>query len=140
VNTEIAACPFCAIASGDERADIVYEDDAVVCFLPLTLNAYGHTLIVPRAHCETLWDIERQVAAKLMAVVHQLSLEYRSSLGATGFNLLHASGRDAQQSVAHFHLHLLPRFADDDLDAWPPLPTVQVNRSELLEQLRRSRG
>jgi histidine triad (HIT) family protein len=137
MNTEIAACPFCAIANGDGRADIVYADDAVICFLPMTLNAYGHTLIVPRAHYETLWDIDPLVAAKLMAVVHELSLEYRSKLGATGFNLLHASGRDAQQSVPHFHLHLLPRFAGDDLDAWPPLPAIQVNRSALLEQLRR---
>jgi histidine triad (HIT) family protein len=140
MNTEIAAaCTFCAIASGDRHADVVYEDDVVICFLPLTLNAYGHTLIVPRAHYATLWDIDRQVIATLIAVVRELSLTYRSSLGATGFNLLHASGRAAQQSVPHFHLHLLPRFEGDGLDAWPPLPAVQVNRSELLQRLRPSR-
>jgi histidine triad (HIT) family protein len=94
---------------------------------------------VPRVHYVSLWDIDPEVVSKLMAVVRELSLKYRSSLGATGFNLLHASGRDAQQSVPHFHLHLLPRFKGDGLDAWPPLPAVQVNRSELMERLL-SRG
>lgn len=51
-------------------------------------------------------------------------------------NLLHASGRAAGQSVGHFHLHLLPRYADDGLNAWPHLPKVKFNREELLQKIK----
>jgi histidine triad (HIT) family protein len=141
MNARVEGCPFCAIASGSGRADtvdadIVYEDDAVVCFLPRELYAYGHTLIVPKAHYTTVWDIDRHVLGRLLAVMQELCIQYRSRVGATGFNLLHASGPDAQQSVPHFHMHLLPRFAGDGLDAWPPLPGVHTDRLELLARLR----
>ena len=99
------------------------------------MNAYGHTLVVPKAHCERLWDIDRQDLANLMAAVQELCLRYRSRFGATGFTLLHASGAAAQQSVPHVHLHLLPRFAGDGLDAWPPLPPLQVDRADLMTRL-----
>lgn len=136
----VEGCPFCAIANGEQRADKVYEDATVVCFLAKTLNCYGHTLVVPKSHYETVWGIDLQTLVQLMAVVQELSQLYRSRLNATGFNLLNASGKDAQQSVAHFHLHLLPRFAGDGLNAWPPLPEVEVNRPELMERLRPSRS
>jgi histidine triad (HIT) family protein len=132
----VPGCPFCAIVDHSELADLVYEDDSVICFLPKVLNAYGHTLIAPKAHYETVWSIDRAVLTQLMVVVQELSRHYRSHLAATGFNLLHASGPDAQQSILHFHLHLLPRFAADGLDGWPHLPVVEVNRLELVTRLQ----
>jgi histidine triad (HIT) family protein len=139
MRARVQVCPFCAIADRSEPADLVYEDDSVICFLPQVLNAYGHTLIVPKAHYETLWSIDRLILTRLMVVVQELSHHYRSHLQATGFNLLHASGTDAQQSILHFHFHLLPRFAGDGLNAWPYLPAVQLNRSELVERLQLTR-
>lgn len=50
-------------------------------------------------------------------------------------NLLHASGVSAQQSVPHLHIHLIPRFDDDGLDAWPKFPALQYDKDELLEKL-----
>lgn len=130
------ACPFCRIAHGIAPADVVYEDSTVLCFLPSELQAYGHTLVVPKTHYTSLWDIDWGVLAELMEVVRLLSLRYRSSIRATGINLLHASGRSAQQSVPHFHLHLLPRFEGDGLNTWPALPKLHVDRSELVRKLR----
>jgi histidine triad (HIT) family protein len=66
-DPQLETCLFCAIVTGQSPADVVYADDDVVCFLPLTLNAYGHTLVVPRAHYETVWDIDRNCGLRLRA-------------------------------------------------------------------------
>jgi diadenosine tetraphosphate (Ap4A) HIT family hydrolase len=57
-------------------------------------------------------------------------------IGSTGINLLHASGVAAQQSVPHLHIHLIPRFDRDCLDAWPKLKIRQDNKDDLLKKLR----
>jgi histidine triad (HIT) family protein len=64
----------------------------------------------------------KSVFEKLMGVAHGLARHYRDVLGATGVNILNASGEDAQQSVFHYHLHLLPRYPGDGIDAWPHMP------------------
>lgn len=51
-------------------------------------------------------------------------------------NLLHASGTAAQQSVLHMHVHLIPRFDGDGLNAWPVFPEITLNKDELLERLQ----
>lgn len=67
----------------------------------------------------------------------KLSIHLKETIGATGINLLHASGEDAQQSVNHFHIHLLPRFKDDSINAWPKLNEINNNKKkELLEKIK----
>jgi histidine triad (HIT) family protein len=136
MSTDATGCPFCAIARRQAPADVVFEDDAVIGFLPLRLATYGHTVLVPKAHRVALWDLEHDLLCHLSYVAQQLSIHFRSHIDATGVNLLCASGQDAQQSVPHFHLHLLPRFTSDGLDAWPDLPQVAVDRAELVAKLR----
>src|SRR5262245_35656322 len=102
-------CAFCEIVAGLRPADVIHEDAEIVGFLPLRLQAYGHTLLVPRRHVAALWEMTDAELGSLMRVTRELSARWRKTIAATGFNLLHASGRDAQQSVAHFHLHVLPR-------------------------------
>lgn len=129
-------CLFCRITSGQDAADLIYEDEHVLAFLPRDLVARGHTLIAPRRHLPAIWDLPADLLDGIMRAAQLLSERYRGVLGASGINLLHASGTDAQQSVPHFHIHLLPRFPGDGLDAWPPLPEVHVDRVELTRQLR----
>ena len=132
-------CPFCRIASdrsGSGRAEIIHEDRDTIAFLPLRLQAYGHTIVAPRAHIETIWELDAERLGLLLQAARMLAERYRTTIGATGVNLLHASGRDAQQSVPHVHLHLLPRFPQDGIDAWPRLAAVEVDRADLGRRLR----
>lgn len=82
----------------------------------------------------SLYDIPEAILCELIKVVRKVTLAYKKRVNATGMNVLHASGVDAQQSVPHFHFHLLPRFKDDQVNAWPNL--LGVNKEELWQKLR----
>jgi histidine triad (HIT) family protein len=128
------SCIFCCISSGEAQADLVYKDDDVMAFLPLTLQSAAHVAVAPRRHACAIWDLEPSLLGKTTEVAREIAMRMRAA-GATGINLLHASGVDAQQSVPHFHLHVLARYPTDGLDAWPHLPDVQVDRAGLVRQL-----
>lgn len=129
-------CVFCQIINKQSPAWVVYEDEEVICFLPKKCEVYGHTLVVPKLHYASLYDIPEAILCELIKVVRKVTLAYKKRINATGMNVLHASGVDAQQSVPHFHFHLLPRFKDDQLNTWPSLPEVEVNKEELWQKLR----
>lgn len=129
-------CIFCNIVNKEVSAKIVFENESVVCFLPNNLEVYGHTLIVAKKHFDDLYNIPSDILSELMQMVQDLSKKYKSSLQATGVNVLHASGTDAQQSVAHFHFHLLPRFKDDGINTWPSLPKTEINIQKLFEKIK----
>ncbi len=129
-------CVICDLAVGRIPRWVVHETESVICFLPLELNTYGHTVIAPKAHFADLFALPEELLHELAGTAKRLAEHGKQVLGATGVNLLHASGADAGQSVPHFHLHLLPRFGGDGLNAWPELPAVTVDRDALLARLR----
>ena len=75
----------------------------------------GHVLVIPKHHSPDLWHIARVDAEKAMAASVQVAGMIRRALGPDGINLVHATGRAAWQTVFHFHLHLVPRYARDSL-------------------------
>lgn len=129
-------CKFCRIINKELPARIIYEDEDVLCFLPNEIEVYGHTLVIPKEHYADLYEIPADLLAKLTKVAQKLTLEYKKKINATGMNLMHASGLDGQQSVFHFHYHLLPRFKDDKIDTWPNLPKIEVDADDLWNKLR----
>jgi len=117
-------------------ASVTYENDDVICFLPQRVEVYGHTLVVPKKHFESVYDIPEDILCELIKACKKLSISYRKKINATGMNVMHASGKDGQQSVLHFHIHLLPRFKGDNLDTWPKLPKVEIDKEQLLLKLK----
>ncbi len=132
-------CIFCKIIARKEPARIVYENKNVICFLPKTIQAYGHTLVVPKKHYKDLYDIPPSLLCELIKVAQKLTKEYKRRIKATGMNLMHASGKDGQQSVFHFHIHLLPRFKNDGLNTWPNLTRLDIDPNELFKKLKISK-
>jgi len=112
-------CIFCKIVSGEISSFKVYEDEEFLAFLDVNPIARGHTLLIPKKHFENIFDIPEDVLEGLILRAKRVSGVLQQGLGASGVNLLHASGQSAQQSVFHFHLHLVPRFENDGLDTWP---------------------
>lgn len=108
-------CIFCRISAGEAPASKIYEDDDVLAIMDIFPWNRGHALVIPRSHAATIWDISPDHAAAVMRAAHRLAPAIRDVVGADGLNLLQSNGRAAWQQVDHFHLHLIPRWADDEL-------------------------
>jgi len=111
-------CVFCKIAKKELTAAIIFEDEDCFAFAPLNPITEGHILIAPKKHFQDIFDIDTNTLTKITAIAQKIGREFIEEKRATGINLLHASGKDAQQSVFHFHLHLVPRRPNDGLDLW----------------------
>mgnify|MGYP001585101392 CR=1 FL=1 len=110
-------CIFCDIAAKKAGAYIVYENRSVIAFLDIRPAAAGHTLVVPKHHYEKLSDMPPSAARSLMTAMHTI-VRYYNSKGIRNLNVMHASGRAAQQSVPHCHFHIVPRKRNDRLNLW----------------------
>ncbi len=128
-------CLFCKIINKEIPSLIVYEDANILCIIPKDMEVYGHMLIIPKKHFNDIYDIRNKDLQDIMTVAKKLSIGLREKIGATGINILHASGKDAGQSIQHFHLHLFPRFKDDKVDAWPQLPKNNFNKEEVFRKI-----
>ena len=129
-------CKFCKIINRKIPSWVVYENEKVIAFLPEKPEVYGHTLVVPKQHYADLYDVPEDILCELIKVSKKITIAYKENINSTGMNLMHASGVDGQQSIFHFHIHLLPRFKDDKLNTWPNLPKIEIDKDELLEKLR----
>ena len=111
-------CIFCKIVRGEIPSFKTYEDDKMLAFLDTSPATRGHTLIIPKEHCETMHDIPTEILSRVVVVAKILILKYDETLGADGYNIIQSSKAAAQQEVDHFHLHLVPRYLEDNIDFW----------------------
>lgn len=129
-------CVFCRINKNELPSWKVYETDLVMVLLAKEMEVQWHTLVIPKQHYKDVTDIPKETLSEMMEVAKKIVLHYEKVLWSTGVNIAAASGIWAQQSVPHFHVHLLPRFKDDWLDTRPKLPKIEVDKDELLKKIR----
>jgi histidine triad (HIT) family protein len=112
-------CVFCQIIARELPASIVFEDDDHVAFLDVRPLFEGHTLVVPRAHVETLADLPAERIAPFFALVQRLSVAIPQAMDAKGTFV--AMNNIVSQSVPHLHCHVVPRTPKDGLRGffWP---------------------
>ena len=115
----MADCLFCRIVAGEESAHRVFEDETCVAFLDTRPLFHGHTLLAPRDHHETLWDLPDELVAPLFANAKTLSLAVRDAMDAQGAFV--AMNNVVSQSIPHLHVHIAPRNRKDGLRGffWP---------------------
>jgi histidine triad (HIT) family protein len=116
-------CLFCNIAAGEIPATRVHEDERTIGFMDINPATRGHMLVIPREHAADVLAIGPEDLAACAASAQALARLAKDRLQADGVNLLNACGRDAWQTVFHFHLHVIPRYAGDPLRLpWVPAP------------------
>jgi histidine triad (HIT) family protein len=102
-------CIFCKIAKGDIPCFKVYEDDRVLAFEDVNPISDGHTLIIPKAHAENIWEISGEDLASIHLASKKVAEAIKETLDPEGVAVLQLNGRGVNQVVMHYHLHLIPR-------------------------------
>ena len=116
-------CLFCRIVSGELPSTRVDEDERTVAFMDINPATRGHVLVVPREHSADVTEIGGPDLAAVASMGQRIARRQKERLGADGVNLLNSCGRVAWQTVFHFHLHVIPRYAGDPLRLpWEPEP------------------
>jgi histidine triad (HIT) family protein len=130
-------CIFCKIIAGELPAQIVDQDERTVAFMDISPATRGHALVVPRRHAKDLLTIEPDELAAVMVAAKRLAARAHERLQADGVNLINSCGQAAWQTVFHFHVHVIPRYADDPLQLpWTPAPGDADEIAAAAEQLR----
>jgi histidine triad (HIT) family protein len=106
-------CVFCKIRDGQIPSLKIFEDDRTLAFMDINPVTHGHCLVIPKAHAATLFDAEVEDLQAVIAAAQQVARAIREALAPDGLNMLQANGAAAFQSVPHFHVHLIPRWAND---------------------------
>jgi histidine triad (HIT) family protein len=112
-------CVFCEIVRGEAGAEVVWSDDEVVAFLDRSPLFPGHTLVVPRRHVVTLPEMDADEIGPFFSRVRLIAAAMPPALGAQGTFV--ANNNVVSQSVAHMHVHVVPRTRGDGLRGffWP---------------------
>ena len=116
-------CLFCKIVAGEVPSTRVDEDERTVAFMDINPATRGHLLVIPREHSTDLLEVPAVDLEACARMAKKLAGRARERLGADGVNLLNSCGAAAWQTVFHFHLHVIPRYANDPLRLpWVPAP------------------
>jgi histidine triad (HIT) family protein len=113
-------CTFCDLIHGAGEASICYEDSDAIAFMDIQPVNAGHVLVVSRTHYENLEDIPSELAMHLFRVATKLVPAVMRIAEAEGMNIVVNSGSAAGQDEPHYHVHVIPRCANDGFDI--PLP------------------
>lgn len=107
-------CLFCKIIDGEIPAAKVYEDEHVLAFMDISQVTTGHTLVIPKAHAKDIYELPEDVAGELFKRVPKLARAIKQTFKPAGINLLNNNEAPAGQSVFHLHIHLIPRYENED--------------------------
>ena len=130
-------CIFCKIIDGSIPSTVVYEDADFKAIMDISPAAKGHVLVLPKKHCADLLSIDPDVASKALLVASKIANAQKKAFNCDGINLLQNSGEAAWQSVFHLHIHLIPRYKDDNVTVpWEHVTYADGEAEEYAARIR----
>jgi len=118
-------CIFCKIVRGEIPCVKVFENDRALAFADINPISEGHTLIIPKAHAENIWEIDADDLTAIHRMSKQVASAIKTALKPDGVACLQLNGRAVNQVVMHYHLHLIPRLPgapELTMTAWELIP------------------
>ncbi len=131
-------CIFCAIAAGRQPAARIFETPRVLAFLDIAPVNYGHTLVIPKLHHQTLLDLPDDLWAEMGQVCRRVAQSLRTAFYAQGFNVGMNNFEAAGQVVFHAHIHVIPRYFTDGLRLFPQESYKPGDLEKTAAQLRQA--
>jgi len=130
-------CIFCKIANGEVPSAVIYEDDDFRVILDMGPASKGHALVVPKEHYINLFDLSDELASKALIVAKKVICKMKDVLGCDGYNIVQNNEEAAGQTVMHFHIHLIPRYKEDQVGlGWKMGKLSDADRDEILAMLK----
>ena len=122
-------CTFCYIARKQTPASFVYEDENIMAFLDIRPLNEGHTLVIPKEHYETIFEIPQELIAYIHGIVKQVAIAVKKATKADGISIIQQNGKAANQDVLHLHVHVVPRYEGQKLPRFSEIS--EVDREKL---------
>ena len=131
-------CIFCKIASGEIPSVTLHEDEDFRVILDVGPASKGHALILPKDHYANIYKLPEEITAKAYVLAKKIAARLTDALNCDGFNILQNNGEPAGQTVFHFHIHLIPRYQNDNVGlTWKPGQLTDADKSFILEKFKR---
>ena len=129
-------CIFCKLANGVFPTNKLYEDDDFTVILDASPANKGHALILPKQHYANLFEIDDEISAKVLPLAKKVATALKEELNCDGINVVQNNGPAAGQTVFHFHVHVIPRYDNDDFTiGWPQGEPDAESQAELAAKL-----
>lgn len=109
-------CTFCKIVNHEIPSFTIYEDDRFMAFLDISQATIGHTLVVCKKHIPSVLDLDEETAKDLFALTVRLTKQITKALNVVDVNIINNCGFLAGQTIEHMHMHILPRYLEDNLE------------------------
>ena len=103
-------CVFCKIVAGGIPSQKLFESDKILAIVDINPVAFGHSLVIPKAHHALFTDLPADLAVDLVKAAQSVAGAVVKSTGAEGFNLLMNNGACSGQLIPHAHYHVIPRY------------------------------
>ena len=122
-------CIFCKIINGEIPAVKVLDEELVVAFMDINPSSKGHMLVVPKNHAENIFEIPESDLVALIKAVKRCAKAVKEALNAEGITILQLNGKASDQIVPHLHIHVIPRWQNDDL----PISSWEMKKGDMEE-------
>lgn len=131
-------CIFCKIANGEIPSATLFEDENFRVILDLGPATKGHALILPKSHFANIYEMPDELAGKAMILAKEMASRMTKALKCDGFNVVQNNGEAAGQTVFHFHMHLIPRYKNDNAGiTWTPGTLTDEMKEEILAKVKK---
>ncbi|MEF9840809.1 MAG: HIT family protein [Lachnospiraceae bacterium] len=128
-------CIFCKIANGEIPSTTLYESEDFRVILDLSPASRGHALILTKEHYANIYDLDDEIAAKILVLAKDVITKLTSILQCDGYNIVQNNGEAAGQTVFHFHMHLIPRYKDDQVGlGWKMGTLSETDKREIVNK------
>ncbi len=106
-------CIFCKIAKGEIKSEKIYENEKFFSIYDIKPFTKGHCLIISKKHFSSFLEFPEEDCSEFLDCLKKTSEILIEKHGAEGFNVINNNGKVANQEIAHFHVHLVPRTKGD---------------------------
>jgi ATP adenylyltransferase len=105
-------CLLCAMARGDKAIEtrVIFQNETGMVVLNRFPYNAGHLMVFPKKHVEKFTDLDDEALAALFRLVQKSAVLVEKTYNPSGLNIGINQGRAAGASVAHVHVHIVPRY------------------------------